>query len=197
MPRKKLIRTDQYFYHIHTRSNQKTWFSIPLIDVWQIAKKSLNHAYLKYPADIAQFVLMNNHYHLLIRTPDKNIDLFMYEFNKNFSLQLRLRTGLINKMFGGRYKWSLVTTNKYLINVSKYIYQNPIRAGVCLKCEDYRYSTLYYKNSKKLFIVPLVSSNEFDDDLCFLNDIYEKETENLIRKGLTKTTFKLVKKRKY
>ena len=40
----------------------------------------------RHPIQIAQFVLMQNHYHMLVRTPNGNLDKFMYEFGKNFSL---------------------------------------------------------------------------------------------------------------
>ena len=55
--------------------------------VWDIAINSLP-ANSRHPIQIAQFVLMQNHYHMLVRTPNGNLDKFMYEFGKNFSLGL-------------------------------------------------------------------------------------------------------------
>ena len=107
MPRKILIRTDLYYYHITTRSNHRQWFKIPLDQVWEIAIQAMSKANINCPANIGQFVLMANHYHLLIKTPDSNIDRFMFWFNKTFSDLLRAKSGTINRMFGSSYKSSL------------------------------------------------------------------------------------------
>lgn len=144
MPRKNLIRTNQFPYHITMRSNNKEWFDLPMHQVWQIATKSIDHANRKHPAKIQAFVLMNNHYHLLIWTPNSDIDKFMYEFNKELSLRLRIRLKRINRIFGGRYKWSLVKYKFYYNAVLKYIYQNPLKKNLIQNCEDYPFSSLYY-----------------------------------------------------
>jgi len=109
---------------------------------WNIARRSFSLAYEKHPIILHSFVLMENHYHLVLQTPDENIDRFMYEFNKNFSLELRQKTGLINRMFGGRYKWTLIKDKQHYFHVMKYVYLNPVKAGVVEVAEDYQYSTL-------------------------------------------------------
>jgi putative transposase len=85
MPRKKTIKNNIYPYHITTRSNQSQWFNVPLERVWSLALESLSFADKKHTVEIHAFVFMSNHYHLVVLTPFSNIDLFMYEFNKNFS----------------------------------------------------------------------------------------------------------------
>jgi len=112
-----------------------------MADVWKISVQSLSHANSCHPVNLHAFVLTQNHYHLLIDTPNEDIDLFMYEFNKKFSLLLRKKTQLINRMFGGRYKWSIVKNEKSYRYVLRYIFQNPVRAKVCDSILEYPYST--------------------------------------------------------
>lgn len=131
MTRPKLIRSEIHPYHITMRTNNKAWFDLPLADVWNICLESFSKAHEKYPVNLISFVLMNNHYHLLMTTPEANIDSFMYEFNKKISNDIRERTNRINKVFGSRYKWCLIQSNKYFSNCYRYVYQNPIRP-VCL-----------------------------------------------------------------
>lgn len=50
-------------------------------EVWQICLDCMKEAHQKHKVEVISFVLMSNHYHLLLRTPDANLDLFMYEFN--------------------------------------------------------------------------------------------------------------------
>ncbi len=192
MPRKNLIRTNLYYYHITTRSNHKDWFALPLEDLWEISKKSFLKAQKNNPADVSQFVLMGNHYHLLIKTPFKDIDRFMFWFNRTFSNYLREASGKENRMFGSSYKWSLVTDERYLFNVRRYIYQNPIRAGLCQKCKDYPYSTLYYKVRDLECGFPLEESCELSFTRERDNFDVNLSIEDLrkVRSGLRKTTFK-------
>jgi len=144
MPRRKLIKTSEFPYHITMRSNNREWFDLPLEKVWTFCLEAVNYANKKHAVRIQAFVLMNNHYHALIWTPFENIDLFMYEFNKKLSLSLRVELKRINRIFGGRYKWSLVTDSEYYSHVLRYIYQNPLKANTVANCENYKFSTLRY-----------------------------------------------------
>jgi len=155
MARKRLIRTSEFPYHVTIRSNNKDWFDIPMDVLWSISQQALARAAFKYPVKIEAFVLMNNHYHLLLYTPNSDLDVFMHILNSSLSKGIRSRTGRINRVFGDRYKWSLIQTDRYYRNVVRYIFQNPVRAGLTKKCEDYKFSTLYYQVKKMRLPVKL------------------------------------------
>lgn len=166
-------------------------------EMWQVSELSIKKAMGECPAEIAQFVLMANHYHLVIRTPGSDIDRFMYFFNKKFSETLREKTRLENRMFGGRYKWSLIESQEYLLNVYRYVYQNPLRANIVNKCEQYPYSTLYYKLKKIPWFVNLSAPFPMDEAvLQFINEKIEEKNRTSIQKGLRKTVFKEVASRR-
>lgn len=188
MPRKKFIKSTLFYYHVYNRSNHGFWYSCPLDKVWDISLSSIELANQKHPVIISQFVLMNNHYHMLIKTPLGNLPDFMYEFGKSFSLKLRVQTNLKNKMFSGRYKWSLISDEKYLQNVHNYIYQNPVLAGISENSLHYKYSTNFKRKENFRFN---------------FQDIYHQKAYNqkvveikpdLIRRGLKKQEFRPVKK---
>jgi len=152
MPRKLLIRQNKFPYHVISRTNNKTWFDIPIEIVWDITKESFNYAQKKHSVIIHCFVLMNNHYHLLLTTPNSNIDLFMCSFNLKLSQLIAKSSGYINQKFSNRYKWSIVNTHCYLLNVYRYIYQNPVRAKISSDCISYKYSSLSYSSyESKIF----------------------------------------------
>ena len=118
MGRLPLIRTSKFPYHVGSRSNHRIWFNIPLEEVWKIAMRSFAIAYQKHPITLHSFVLMSNHYHMLITTPNEDVDKFMYEYNKNFSLELRTQSGLINyQRPEGR---GFLRLNKYNREAKKY-----------------------------------------------------------------------------
>ncbi len=190
MPRRKLIRTNKYPYHVVNRANNKEWFKLELKDVWRIVEICLKKSYEKYPFNLIDFVLMNNHYHMIIQTPNENIDKVMFEFNRNFSLHLRNETQRINRMFGGRYKWSLIKSEKSLLRVKKYLYQNPLKAKMIKRVEYYNFSTLSYRFNNDPFIIPLNDQGltiKYKDDefLDWLNQLDIKE-HSLVKKNLKK-----------
>ena len=197
MPRKNLIKTNVYFYHVTTRSNHKEWFKLPLPQVWDIAIKSFEQAQINAPSVVSQFVLMSNHYHLLIRTPNLDLDVFMYYFNKTFSNELRKRSGSINRMFGSRYKWSLIKNDAYFFNVFKYIYQNPVRASTVKRCEDYPYSTYYYSSRNITLPFLFTPLTHLENEHQFINNLFETDVVDAITKGLRKTSFKEIYSRTY
>lgn len=196
MPRKNLIRSNNLPYHVTSRANNQKWFELPLNKVWDICQECLKLANELHPVEIISFVLMSNHYHLLVRTPDANLDQFMYEFNKRLAKSLKTKTDNINHLLGGRYKWCLIHSQKYFGNCYRYVYQNPKRAMITERCENYPYSTLHCIVYNKNFVVPIFDQMGFKDPhtLNWLNESMNEEAD-LIKKALQKSEFKELKMR--
>lgn len=171
MPRKNLIRSDQFPYHVTIRTNNKEWFDIPMSKVWKICKRSISLADEKVPVKIDAFVLMNNHYHLLVFTPDANLDLFMFHLNSEISRRIRRYTGRINRIFGDRYHWQLIQSDRRYKNVIRYVFQNPLREKLVERCEDYPYSSLFYQVRLDFFPCSLPGEFRTDHYLNFINAI--------------------------
>jgi len=186
MPRRKLIRSKNLPYHVTARSNNKEWFQLPLLQVWKLSQESLKEAISIHPVELINFVLMKNHYHMLLVTPEGNLDAFIYEFNKRLALKIKDQTGQINRIFGGRYKWCLIESQTYLINCYRYIYQNPVRAGLVRYCEDYKFSTLQSVLGKSLFVVALHDRYGLSSlcDLECLNESIQDDDLEVLRKKL-------------
>jgi putative transposase len=194
MPRRNLIKTSSAPYHIVSRSNHKFWFHLSLPDVWKIAENSFEKAHSKHPVRLHAFVLMINHYHLLLTTPDENIDKFMYEFNKTFSLELRQKTNLVNRMFGGRYKWSLIQEKTHYLHVLKYIYRNPVKAKIANDVRDYTFSTLNSNLGRSSECWNLVSKSgyqNYTEFINWLNAANKPQDDDLIKNGLNRSKFKI------
>lgn len=104
MPRKPIERSKENYYHITARSNNKEFVYLPIINVWDIMTEKLAKLQNLHQIKIAAFVLMNNHFHLLLLTPNEDIDKIMYVFMKEVTLEIQKCTERINRIFGGRYK---------------------------------------------------------------------------------------------
>lgn len=188
MARKNLIRQSQFPYHITTRTNNRDWFDIPMSDTWKIAKESLLYANLKRPINLHAFVLMNNHYHLLLSTPNEDIDKFMMFYNGSLSRLISKESSRINHKFSNRYKWTIVSQKNYLLNVYRYIYQNPLRANIVKRIEDYPYSSLKFNYNEKCKLNYFLHFN-FTLKSSWFNKKFDDETRLSIKKNLAKRNF--------
>jgi putative transposase len=195
MPRPLLIRSEIHPYHISSRCNNKKFFPLPLDVVWMIMLKYLKRAHQEHHLGIHAFVLMGNHFHLLCHTPRANIDECMHLFLRSISIEINRRTGQQNHLWGGRYRWSLIDSQKYYYQVYRYIYQNPIRVGLSEKVQDYPFSTLHQD-----LPFPLHSSLSFsfggqEGEYLWLNEKYDTEDLRLIKQGLRKSQFHVEKRK--
>jgi len=87
------------------------------------------------------YCLMGNHYHLLIETPDGNLSKGMRQLNGVYTQYSNRRHGRVGHLFQGRYKAILVQKESYLLEVSRYIVLNPVRASMVRSAGDWPWSS--------------------------------------------------------
>jgi putative transposase len=87
------------------------------------------------------YCLMDNHYHLLIQTPDSNLSKGMRQLNGVFTQISNRRHERVGHLFQGRFKAILVDSDAYLLELARYIVLNPIRAGMKKKPESWPWSS--------------------------------------------------------
>lgn len=203
MPRKKIIKIHNCPYHIWGRSNNKEWFSVDPTTCWNIFNDFLNYVSWCYGLKIHAFVLMNNHYHLLASTTSDDLSLVMNRLHTEISRAINDKSERINHVFGGRYGCSLIRNLNHYERILKYVYQNPIKAGLSKKAEGYKFSTL--SGLYGLTHLPLSIDRSFEE-ACGIPDEMEKFLEMMnepidelefeyLKKGLMKAEFKPLGKR--
>ncbi len=80
-----------------------------------------------YQVKLYAWVLMENHFHLLLETPLGNLDQFMRRFNISYTGCFNRKYQRVGHLYQGRYKSILVEKENYLSELSRYIHLNPIR----------------------------------------------------------------------
>jgi len=85
--------------------------------------------------------LMDNHYHLLIQTPDGNLSKGMRQLNGVYTQASNRRHQRVGHLFQGRFKAILVDSDTYLLELSRYVVLNPVRAGMVKKPVDWAWSS--------------------------------------------------------
>lgn len=85
--------------------------------------------------------LMDNHYHLMIQTPDGNLSKGMRQLNGVYTQTSNRRHRRVGHLFQGRFKAILVDSNAYLLELTRYVVLNPVRAGMVKKPDDWSWSS--------------------------------------------------------
>ena len=87
------------------------------------------------------YCLMNNHYHLMIETPRGNLIRGMRQLNGIYTQKYNWRYKKTGHVFQGRYKAIIVDKDSYLLELSRYVVLNPVRAHVTEKPEEWKWSS--------------------------------------------------------
>lgn len=119
-------------YHVMCRGNngQKIFLSD---EDRKLFLKTLGEVCNQTGWRIHAYVLMNNHYHLLLETPEGNLVSGMRWFQQTYTQRYNRQNGRTGHLYQGRYKAAVVQAEgggEYFRTVSTYIHLNPFRAKI-------------------------------------------------------------------
>ncbi|MBW2122404.1 MAG: transposase [Deltaproteobacteria bacterium] len=140
MARPLRIEYEGAFYHVTARGNEQRRIYHVRSD-YEKFKDYLQEAQQKFGYLLHCYVLMSNHYHLIIETPMANLSRVMHYINGSYTVYLNIKRKRRGHLFQGRYRAILVDRDRYLLELSRYVHLNPVRAGVVAKPEDYPHSS--------------------------------------------------------
>lgn len=146
MSRKLRVWYENACYHITCRGNHRNDlfrdeadFGMYL-ELLSFALKS----FVDTPYQIISYCLMDNHVHLLIRTSTRHIGDFMKRLNMSYAIYFNKKYNYIGHLFQDRFFSELVTDDTQLLEISRYIHLNPVRAKMVDFPEDYPWSSYRY-----------------------------------------------------
>jgi len=182
-------------YHITCRGNERREIFRDNVDR-KIFLDILKRSAETYSIKLYTYVLMENHFHLLIETPLGNLSEFMRQFNITYTGYYNRRHKRVGHLFQGRYKSILVDRDNYLSVLSRYIHLNPVRTkGMEWRSvkerirflREYHWSSLggyIDKRKKKSFIDYSMVLREYGGDTDKGREAYQRGVEEDITKGL-------------
>lgn len=155
-------------YHITSRGNRTE-------DIFYSDKdrsifiERLNETFNKYSFVCYAYCLMDNHYHLFIKTPRANISEGMHYLNTSYTNWFKSEHNIIGSVLQGRYKSILVDEDSYGIKLSAYIHLNPFRAGIVRDLSKYKWSSyMDFVSDRKPMVERLDTEfilTQFDSDI--------------------------------
>lgn len=92
---------------------------------------------------IHAYCQMDNHYHLMVETPDGNLGRAMKHLNGRYSSYFNKVHARPGHLFQGRYKAILVERENYLLELARYVVLNPVRAGLAEHPRDWFWSSYH------------------------------------------------------
>jgi REP element-mobilizing transposase RayT len=140
MTRAWRIEYEGALYHVFSRGNEKK----PIVFDDQDRKMfvdCIGQMAERFAIDVFAYVLMDNHYHLLFRTPRANLSKCMHWFGVTYTNRFNSRHDRSGHLFQGRFKNMLVENDAYLLQLSYYIHRNPLRAGLVKRLASYKWSS--------------------------------------------------------
>ena len=87
------------------------------------------------------YCLMDNHYHLLVETPEGNLSRGMRQLNGVYTQRFNRLRRRVGHVFQGRFKAILVERDSYLLELCRYVVLNPMRARMVKQIERYAWSS--------------------------------------------------------
>ncbi len=178
-------------YHITSRGNDKK-------DIFKDDQdreaflKILAHVNKRYHWLCHAYCLMDNHYHLMIETPDGNLALGMRQLNGVYTQARNKRRNTTGHLFQGRYKAILIQKDTHLLEVSRYVVLNPVRAKMVEKPDDWKWSS-YRATAGKEPPHSCLTTDWILGQFSRTRAKAEKEYRQFVQRGIGKTIWDEVK----
>ena len=149
MPRQSRLKSNTGIYHVIVRgiSRQNIFHDdedfMRFLEMLDRVKKSSDFKLYSY-------CLMDNHVHLLMHEFQDELSLVMKRIGIGYAWWYNSKYQRTGHVFQDRYKSECVEDDSYLLTVTRYIHQNPVKAGMVTTCDQHRWNScrVYYGESE-------------------------------------------------
>lgn len=178
MPRVPRFYSDTSFFHVMTQGIKKEY----IFNQSEDAKRYISILYNtkdECKINIIAYCIMKNHSHLLLKTSKiENLSKFMRKTNTKYAIYYNKKYERVGYVFRDRFKSEPIYTEQNLHNCVAYIYNNPVKAGICNKPEEYPFSNYRYNRN---------INYETYEEYTFIDteEDKEKECETIVRQYLS------------
>jgi REP element-mobilizing transposase RayT len=140
MPRRAVPLVAGCYYHCYNRGHNRgpIFFEPPNFAFFL---RQLREYVVPTAARILAYVLMPNHYHLLVHAETDDLSHAMQLFGISYTKAINKRFGRVGSVFQGAFRAKQVDRDDYLLHLSRYIHLNPVRARLVTEPEAWAYSS--------------------------------------------------------
>ena len=135
-----------------------------------------------YGFEIYAYVLMDNHYHLLLKTSSLNLSLLMRQINSRYGMYFNKKYKRVGPLWQGRFKSWYVYDEKYLKSLVKYIEFKPVKAKMVKKVTDFRWTMSFREDEFAAFNYELLDGTDLnkelsEEELREVNNLYNAKLQ--------------------
>ncbi|MFA7577968.1 MAG: transposase [Candidatus Muiribacteriota bacterium] len=183
-------------YHVFARGDKKIKLYYSSTDYLKFIEK-FNEVFFKFNIELFAYCLMPNHYHLLIKTNESNLSKAMHVLNTSYSNWFKIKHEIVGHVFQGRYKSILIDSENYLLNLIKYIHNNPVKDKIVEKIDLYQWSSYndYIHSNNIPVLNKQVVLKKLNDEIdialkkfIVYHSLYDKDKEFDYKRKLYKET---------
>ncbi len=127
-------------YHVTARGNARQDIFLD-DDDRQRFLGVLDHVVARFHLLLHVYCLMDNHFHLVVETPDANLSKAMRQLNGVYTQAFNRRHKRVGHVLQGRFKAIVVDRESYLLELCRYVVLNPVRARITRKPDTYPWSS--------------------------------------------------------
>lgn len=182
-------------YHITNRGNNKQKIFLDNKDytMYIYFLKDTLKFYEEMDFKVLSYCLMPNHIHLLLKTNSYDPGIFMMRLNSLYVKYFNEKYEYVGHLFQGRYFSNIITSDYELLEVSKYIHLNPVKANMVKLPEEYNWSSFNKILSNDILHPNILNLNS--EEILDIIDIYFLIEKDYI--NINKDFKKLDKREKY
>ncbi len=170
------------YFHVITQGINKSYIFDKAEDM-KFYIKNMYQLVKEHHIRIIAYCIMNNHAHILIEAQSVNeLSKYMQRLNTRYGKYYNKKYQRVGYVFRDRYKSEGIYGEKHLYSCIKYIYDNPVKAGICQRAKEYPYSNFREINK------------DLDDNYVFIDIDDNKETahQDIINKFLIENNIKQI-----
>jgi REP element-mobilizing transposase RayT len=140
MPRRLRIQYPGAIYHLMARGNGRQHIVRDDADRDRL-QQELGRAVARCGWRVYAFVILSNHFHVVLQTPRPNLARGMQTFLSSYANAWARRHRFVGHVLQGRYRAELVEDETYLWTVTRYVHLNPVRARLVEHPAAWRWSS--------------------------------------------------------
>lgn len=140
MARKPRLHVEGGFYHVILRGNggDEIFFSdSDRARMFLLIQEGIE----RFKYRLHAYCFMSNHIHLLIQVGSIPLSKIVQNFSFRYTKYINKKKNRIGHLFQGRYKAILIDAASYLVELARYIHNNPVRAGMVKNASNYKWSS--------------------------------------------------------
>ena len=159
MPRKARQESSTDMYHVIMRGNNRKWIFKKEIHKEKMKKLIFNQVEMGL-IEVYAWCIMDNHVHIVLRAKMMNMSKAMFNINRVFARHYNYKEKEVGHVFESRYKSKPAESDEYLMQVIRYIHNNPVKAKMVKKAEQYQWSSFkdYEVGNYRLLSIDLVKT---------------------------------------